>query len=135
MIFFVCICCSICLSLSVSLSLLSSCPSSPPAVQLALFLCCVLVCVGQKERTTEMFVCCCDKWQCLPCEQRYGCSGTPCRGNYYGLQRLEVSHQTRRKIENINDLWSQEVYLSVFVVGHKRVGYAGTSFNAALVSL
>ncbi len=91
----------------------------------------VFVCV----RKTEMFACSCDKWQWLPFEQRYGRSGTPCRGNYYRLHRPEVPRQTRRKIENINDLWCSEVYLLLCLCcWPQSVRYAGTSFSVASCS-
>lgn len=82
-----------------------------------------------------MFACGCDKWQCLPFEERYGRSGTPCHGNYYRLHRPEVLHQTRRKIENINDLWCSEVYLLLCLCcWPQSVRYAGTSFSLASCS-
>ncbi len=82
-----------------------------------------------------MFACSCDKWQWLPFEQRFGRSGTPCRGNYYRLHRPEVPRQTRRKIENINDLWYSEVYLLLCLCcWPQSVRYAGTSFSVASCS-
>ncbi len=56
----------------------------------------------------------------------------PAVGNYYRLHRPEVPRQTRRKIENINDLWCSEVYLLLCLCcWPQSVRYAGTSFSVA----